>query len=82
MNLVEESFKRLYPEKEFNYEVKIKYSGKFQPFNANVRFSSNRITLNLSKQWRTVDSEIKIGLIQEMLIKLFKSKKNTKNMEM
>ena len=82
MNIVEESFKRLYPEKEFNYEVKIKYSGKFQPFNANVRFSSNKITLNLSKQWRTIDKEIKIGLIQEMLIKLFKSKKHTKNMDM
>lgn len=82
MNIIEESFKRLYPDKEFNYNTQIKYSGKFQPFNANVRFSSNKITLNLSKQWKTIDSEIKIGLIQEMLIKLFKSKKHTKNMDM
>ncbi len=82
MNIIEESFKRLYPDREFNYDTQINYSGKFQPFNANVRFRSNKITLNLSKQWKTVDSEIKIGLIQEMLIKLFKSKKHTKNMDM
>jgi len=75
MNLIEESYKRLYPEKEFNYLADIKYSGKFRSFNANIRCRGNHITLNLSKDWKNIDSEITIGLVQELLIKLFKSKK-------
>jgi predicted metal-dependent hydrolase len=82
MNLIEESFKRLYPEKKFPYLSKIRYSGKFKSFNANIKLRLNNLTLNLSKDWKTIDDEIKIGLIQELLIKLSKSKKNTKNMEM
>jgi predicted metal-dependent hydrolase len=82
MNLIEESFKRLYPDKEFNYLAKIKYSGRFKSFNANIRLRLNNLTLNLSKDWKDIDKEIKIGLIQELLIKLFKTKKHTKNMDM
>ena len=82
MNIIEESFKRLYPNKEFNYLAKIKYSGKFKSFNANIRLRLNNLTLNLSKDWKTVDDEIKIGLIQELLIKLLKTKAHTKNMDM
>ncbi len=82
MNVVEESFKRMYPEKEFNYNAMIVYSGKFKPFNANIRLHLNNLTLNLSKSWKTIDKEITIGLIQELLVKLFKSKKHTKNMDM
>jgi|TARA_B100002003_G_scaffold242067_1_gene264561 predicted metal-dependent hydrolase len=82
MNLIEESYTRLYPNKEFTHLTEIKYSGKFKPFNANVRYSSNKITLNLSKKWRKIDKEITIGLVQELLIKIFKIKKHTKNMDM
>jgi len=82
MNLIEESYKRLYPEKEFNYLTDIKYSGKFRSFNANIRCRGNHITLNLSKDWKNIDPEITIGLVQELLIKLFKSKKHTKNIDM
>ncbi len=82
MNIIQESFERLYPGKEFDYDTRINYSGKFKPFNANVRFTTTRITLNLSKKWKGIDKEIQIGLIQELLVKLFKSKKHTKNMDM
>ena len=82
MDLINESFMRLFPNKEFNYQTQIKYSGKFRPFNSNIRISQNKLTLNLSKSWRTIDSEIKIGLIQELLVKIFKEKKHTKNMDM
>lgn len=82
MNIIEDSFRRLYPERQFNYFVRIEYSGKFRPFNSNIKLRNNYITLSLSKEWKNIDDEIKIGLVQELLIKLFKSKKHTKNMEM
>jgi predicted metal-dependent hydrolase len=75
MNIIEESFKRLYPEREFNYICEVDYTDRFKPFNSNIKLSSNKISLNLSKSWRYIDSEIKIGLIQELLIKIFKTKK-------
>ena len=37
MNVIEESFRRLYPEKQFEYYCSIKYSAKFKPFNANIK---------------------------------------------
>jgi hypothetical protein len=82
MDLIEESYNRLYPNKEFNHKTQIKYSGKFKPFNANVRYTSNKITLNLSKSWRNIDKEITIGLVQELLVKIFKIRTHTNNMDM
>ena len=82
MNLIQESFNRLYPKKEFPYFAKIKYSGKFKPFNANIKLRGNNLTLNLSKNWKTVDKEITIGLVQELLVKLLRVKTHTKNMDM
>ena len=37
MNIVERAFKEIYPDKEFIYNSSVKYSGKFKPFNANVK---------------------------------------------
>lgn len=82
MNIIEESFKRLYPGREFDYHSEINYSGKFRPFNANIKLSHNKITLNLSREWKSIDEEIKMGLIQGLLIKMFKSKKESKNIDM
>lgn len=82
MDLIEESFKRLYQDREFSYYTDIIYSGKFRPFNANIRLAHNKITLNLSKEWKNIDQEIKMGLVQELLVKLFKSRKHTQNIDM
>ena len=41
MNLAEKSFFELFPEKISNYDFKIKYSGKFSPYNANVKLEKN-----------------------------------------
>ncbi len=77
MNIVEKAFKELYPEKDFNLNSDIKYSGRFNGFNANVRYNSQKVVFNLSKNWRGVSEEIKIGLLQELMIKVFKQKAHT-----
>jgi len=43
-----ESHEDNYTRKEFNYNSSIVYSGRFKPFNANVRMKSNNIIFNLS----------------------------------
>ena len=82
MNLIETAFKGLYPDKEFNYDYSVKYSGKFKDYNANVRKYFNRLEFNFSKKWKKINPEIRIGLIQELMQKLFKSKIKTTNIDL
>ncbi|MFP4401286.1 MAG: SprT-like domain-containing protein [Candidatus Woesearchaeota archaeon] len=85
MNIIEKAFYGLYPEKEFDYDAKLKYSGKFNDFNANVKMSrfSRDIIFSLSRSWRTVSEDIKIGLLQELMIKIFNDKRsNTINIDL
>lgn len=82
MSIIKKAFKGLYPEKEFNYESKLKYSGKFSSYNGNIKLIRNKIQVNMSRRWRNIDNEIKMGLIQELLNKLFKTKIKTKNIDL
>ena len=82
MTLAEKSFKELFPEKEFNFETKIKYSGKVNPYNANVHYNSRSIQFNLSREWKKISEDIRIGLIQSLLLKIFKEKGNTINIDL
>lgn len=82
MGLVEEAFLRLYPEKEFRYAVSIRYSGRFKAYNANARMRRDAISFSLSRKWKGVDDEIKIGLVQELLVSLLKDRRNTLNMDL
>ena len=76
-HLIEQAFKELYPDREFSYITEVKYSAKFNNFNANIRLSGNRIEFHMSKEWKQISEEIQIGLIQGLLVRIF-SKKSTK----
>jgi hypothetical protein len=82
MTLVHEAFNEIYPGRELDKQAVIKYSGKFKPYNANVRYNSEMITFNLSKEWRKVSAEIKKGLFQSLLIKIYKGMPNTGYVDM
>lgn len=84
MDLIQESFKRLYPNKNLEYKVELKFSGRFKPYNANVQYNklTKHLKFNLSKKWRKTNKEIVIGLIQNLLIKIFKDKKTTLNIDL
>jgi len=86
MNLIKQSFEQLFPKKEFQFTPIIKYSKAFNNYNANIRlskvgFSKKIIELRISHKWGKIDEEIKIGLIQSLLLKLFKEKKTTLNID-
>jgi predicted metal-dependent hydrolase len=82
-NLIQESFQRLFPEKEFKYQSYLEYNRRLSNFNANIKYDYRKISVHLNLQWKDIDDEIKIGLIQSLLLKVFKRKrKNTQNIEL
>ncbi len=82
--LARQAFFELYPDKESSHELSLKYSGQFNGYNSNVRIIRNNIEFKLSKKWRTISREIQIGLMQSLLLKLFKDRKTkpTTNMDL
>src|SRR3989344_4014961 len=77
MHIIEEAFRTLFPEKEFSYTPSLKYSGKFSDYNAHVILRGEVLEFRMSKKLKEVSREIKIGLMQELLLKMFKDKKRS-----
>ena len=82
MGMTEDAFRGLWPEKEISHDFSIKYSGKFKGYNANVRLYGKKVTFNLSRNWRPISRDIKIGLLQELMGRLFRDKKTTQNIDL
>lgn len=80
--IAEKAFNELFPEKLEKFYFHLKYSGHFKGFNANVRRVANKITFSLSCNWRAVNEDIKIGLLQSLLCRLFKSRKRNINIDL
>ncbi len=80
--IIEKAFNGLYPEKRFSYIEFLRYSGRFSSYNANIMMKGKAITVNMSKEWQDVADEIKMGLIQILLNKLFKTSIKTFNMDL
>ena len=82
MNLIEESFSRIFPDESLPYTSNSKYSGRFSGFNAVVRKRGNHLEFSISKKWKGVDREILIGLIQNLLLKIMKRKGKSTNIDL
>ena len=74
MNLVQQAFQELFPDKTLFYNTKLIYSGRFKSYNANASRSITTLTIKLSKEWKKISEDIQIGLIQSMLVRFFKTK--------
>lgn len=81
-SLIEEAFQELYPNKELKYSISLKYSRKFNSYNANVKRYGNNLIFSLSRDWKKISREIQIGLVQELMSKILKDKKKTMSMEL
>ncbi len=83
MNLVEKAFKELFPDKILKRKLSVSYSKAFKDYNGNVQYSMTWMKFKISHKWKTVSKEIQIGLIQNLLLKVYKTKnKNTINMDL
>ncbi len=81
-NLAEKAFRELFPNRQLKRIINIKYSGHFKDFNANVSYDSESMQFSLSKAWKEISEDIQIGLVQHLLLKIYKSKKNTINLDL
>jgi len=59
---------------EENRRIHIKYSGHFKGFNANAKYNREKIEFNLSSSWKDIDEDIQVGLVQSLIVKIFKLK--------
>ncbi len=71
MNLIQESFQQLFPNKELNCQTILKYNRKLGDFNGNIKLLDNLLQVNLNYKWKQIDKEIQIGIIQSLLLKMF-----------
>ncbi len=72
----------LFPERNETRNIEIKLSRAFKGYNANCTYSSYKIQFRLSNEWKDINEEIIIGLIQELLNKIYKKKKHSYNVDM
>jgi hypothetical protein len=85
--LARQAYEGLFPGKELDYSVSISYSGKFGDYNANVKyrkagFGRGWMRFGLSSMWIDVSDEIKIGLFQSLMQKIFGAKNDTLNIDL
>jgi len=80
-DLARQAWEGLFPDKSFEGGGTITYSDRFKGFNANGRRRDSFFCFNLSKQWRRIDPNIQVGLIQELMLRLLKKKGQTVNIE-
>lgn len=70
----EEAYKELFPEKEIP-KIEVKYSSRMSPYNSFVRYNQIKISFNMSMEWKEIDDTIKKGLVQSLLMRVYKSRK-------
>jgi len=81
-DLVIEAFSQLYPGKSLTITPVLKYSGKFKGFNANIRQRGSTVTVSMSRQWRGVSKDIQLGLVQDLMTRLWRDRKTTSNIQL
>ena len=82
-DIVRRAFMELFPNKTIgDYVLSIHYTDRFKPYNANVKFRNKKLDFFFSKKWGTVSEEIQIGLLQELMLRVFKEKKSTLNIDL
>ncbi len=82
MDLIQEAFQGLFPERPFSFQTQLEYNRRLAAFNANMRLHRDFLSLHLNLQWKDVDRQIKIGLIQSLLLKVLKEKKHTPHIDL
>ncbi|MBW2965178.1 SprT-like domain-containing protein [Candidatus Woesearchaeota archaeon] len=73
-NLAEKALAELFPEKHGKYLLKLEYTGRVKDYGGYVSISGGVLHFKLSRQWYKISPEIQMGLMQELMQKLFKSR--------
>ena len=71
-NLLKEAYIRLYPKKEIPFLCGARYSNRLKDYNSRISLKNNFLEAHMSKKWQPVDEEIKLGLVQSLMLRLLK----------
>ena len=82
MNLIEQAYVNLFPCKPLTHQTSISYNRRLASFNANIKFSKTKLHLAMHQEWQDIDDQIKIGLAEHLLCKVFKYKAVTYNIQL
>jgi predicted metal-dependent hydrolase len=82
MSLALQAYTLLFPERVPSHDFSIKYSRKFSDYNANVRFTRERMEFHMSRKWKEVSHEIQIGLLQSLMLKVTREKRASMNIDL
>jgi len=80
--MLQKSHSELFPQKIIDFDAILKYSRAFKGYNARVKYTRNFMEFRLSHNWKDVSDEIKIGLIQSLMNKIYKTDNKTINIEL
>jgi len=62
--------------------ITVTYSKRFKGYNANVRYGRGKITFSIAHNWKEVDEDIQKGLVQHLLCRVLKIKKDTLHIQL
>lgn len=77
INLAEKAYSELFPDSQTDYVFRVEYSGRFKDYGAHVELRGKVMTFKMSRKWYTISPEIQMGLIQELMQKLLKTKRHS-----
>ncbi len=77
MNLAEKAYRELFPASEAKYAFRVEYSGRFKDYGGYVSLTGRVMTFRMSRKWYGISPEIQMGMIQELMLKLLKKKKQS-----
>ncbi len=81
--IVDQAYLAMFPDARIgDYKFGLLYSNRFNDYNANVKRKGSCITFSLSKRWKSINQDVRIGLIQSLFNKLFRTNVNTTNIEL
>jgi len=82
MTFAQKAFNELYPGR--NAEIEVIYTGRLKSYGARVTYTpaKDKLSFKLSKKWRNIDEDIRIGLIQALLAKVFRDKTKNFNIDL
>lgn len=74
-NIAEQAYLNLFPGSAADYDFRIVYTGRIKDYGAYVSLSGRVMEFRMSRKWYPISPEIQMGLMQELMAKLLKSRK-------
>lgn len=69
--ILDSAYVALFDRSSEEYNLSLRYSGRFKDYNANVSYRGRNYLFSLSSEWKGVSLDIVIGVIQHLMLKAF-----------